>query len=269
LDNYTGLTAKAIVYNLDGSIYEPLSLEKTVSVSSKEAKECFVLSAGNNSALSDLNFIRLELRDNQNNLVSDNFYWRNKKNADDYTALNTLPQADLSTHYTEKRENGKYIIHYTLTNNSSTVAFGIRLRVINERTGKRILPIFMQENYFTLLPGETKNIPVEFDESLIDNDNARVLIKQYGQEETPTSIEEVASNKKKRIVKVFPNPVTDLLHLDSENEFNTVKIRNINGKIIYSGKNESTINVSHLEKGFYLLQVQADEITCSTKLIKN
>jgi uncharacterized protein YlaN (UPF0358 family) len=401
VQNYTNLKAKATVYNLDGSIYEPLSTEKTLNVLSKEAKECFILSTsgenlalqktayssgnddpsrdsskavdgdistrwasnyddnawiyvdlgepkefdrislswegaygkqfiiqvsndasewtnvytqgagnggtesitfnkttaryvklqgvkratqwgyslyefqvfaspdtGNQSVLSDVNFIRLELRDNQNNVVSDNFYWRNVTNADDYTALNTLPQANLSTNETSRHENGQYIIDYQITNNSSTVAFGIRLRVIDEQTGKRILPIFMKENYFTLMPGETKDLQIQFDESLTGNHNAGVLLKQYGQSEITTGIKEIASGKVKPVLNVYPNPATDWLYLNGDKAFHSVKIVDINSRIVYSGNNESEINISRLAKGFYLLQAIRGNEVYTTKWIK-
>jgi hypothetical protein len=267
--DYTHLKAKATVYNLDGSMYEPLSMEKTVDVLSKEAKECFILSSsGANSALSTLNFIRLELRDDQDQLVSDNFYWRNVKSADDYTSLNTLPKANLATNYTEKRENGQYIIDYQVTNNSATVAFGIRLRVVNEQTGKRILPVFMKENYFTLMPGETKNVQIQFDESLTGNDKAAVLVKQYGQNESTTPINPIAVEKKNAPLNIYPNPVSDRLYLDAGREWTSLKIVDLSGTTVYSGPMETAINVSPLSPGFYFLQAASGKDVYTAKLIK-
>jgi hypothetical protein len=271
LQNYTGLKAKATVYNLDGSIYEPLSMEKTVNVSSKNLQECFTLveESGRSQALSDLNFIRLELRDSNNQLLSGNFYWRNVKNADNYTALNSLPEADLTTSALPRRENGQYIIDYTVTNQSATVAFGIRLRVVNARNGQRILPVFMPENYFTLMPGETKQIPVTFDESLIGNDEAAVLLKQYGfaEEENPgeTAVSQIKSQSKWHF---YPNPATETVYLDAGKESFALRIFDLNGKTVYKGQNEPDIHIGHLSKGFYLLQITAGNEIMTTKLIK-
>ncbi|MDR2086169.1 MAG: T9SS type A sorting domain-containing protein [Dysgonamonadaceae bacterium] len=269
LQDYAGLQAQATVYNSDGSIYEPLSMQKTVGVLSKEAKECFILSSsGDNSALSDFNFIRLELRDQQNNLLSDNFYWRNMKNQDDYTALNHLPKADLSTNHSERREDGQCIIDYQVTNNSASVAFGIRLRVVNEQTGERILPVFMKENYFTLMPGETKTMQIQFAESLIGDAHAAVLTKQYGWKESATAINNRATGEEMFPLTIYPNPLSGHLYLKVEKKLEQIKIRDISGTIVYSGPMETAINVSCLPQGFYLLQGISGRNVYAAKFIK-
>jgi hypothetical protein len=277
LRDYTNLKAKASVYNPDGSIYGPLSMEKTLTVLSKEAGECFVLSessdnpaSGETGVLSDLNFIRLELTDEQDRVVSGNFYWRNGKNPDDYTALNLLPEAVLSTDYTGERENGNYRINYSIQNEASTVAFGIRLRVVNGRTGERILPVFMEENYFTLMPGETKSLHIEFDESLVGSDSALVLVKQYGKKETPASTRETVPARAQKTFGVYPNPVSDILYLNlPDEESYSVMISDLRGKIVYAGENnKAALVVSRLEEGFYLLQIATDKAVYTTKLIK-
>ena len=33
--------------------------------------------------------------------------------------------------------------------------------------GERILPALMNDNYFTLMPGETKNLSITFDENFV------------------------------------------------------------------------------------------------------
>lgn len=137
----------------------------------------------NNDKLTPLHFIKLELSDAEGNLISDNFYWRNGKNDLDYTLLNSLPNATLSCTITEKESNGnKEKLKLQLKNNSSTVSFGNRLRFINNVTGKRVLPVFMSENYFTLMPDEERVIVVEASNELITG-GVDVLLKQYGQEE--------------------------------------------------------------------------------------
>ncbi|MBK1896511.1 zinc-dependent metalloprotease [Chryseobacterium paridis] len=60
-------------------------------------------------------------------------------------------------------------------------------------------------------------------------------------------------------VKVYPNPVSDILNV-SNTTSEEYKIFDVSGKIISSGKLErGTVNVNHLTKGTYLIQVR--EIT--------
>jgi hypothetical protein len=268
LQDRTNLKAKATVYNLDGSIYGSLSKEKTVNVLSNSVQDCFLLT-GNTASLTSLDFIRLELRDDADRLLSENFYWRNVKDADDYTALNSLPKADLIASSATKCERGEYCIDYTITNQSTTVAFGIRLRVVNARTGKRILPVFMSDNYFTLMPGESKQISVTFDESLVGSDEVVILSKQYGFAEEKNPGENVISNpESSSFLQIYPNPASDAVYINTNNEAISIQIFDVNGKIVYRSENESIVRLSHLSKGFYLLKMRVGNETEMQKLIK-
>ncbi|EDM35943.1 beta-mannosidase precursor [Pedobacter sp. BAL39] len=130
-----------------------------------------------------LQFIKLELKDAKGDLLSENFYWRNGIKDLDYTSLNTLPAANLSCKLVSKETaEGTGTLKIAIKNNSTTVAFGNRLRLVNKTTGERILPVMMPDNYITLMPGEERLIPVEADAALLTN-GVKVLLKQYGQQE--------------------------------------------------------------------------------------
>ena len=64
----------------------------------------------------------------------------------------------------------------------SATAFALRLRLVNERTGERILPAYFSDNYLTLLPGESRNVTVSADAFCFDG-GFRVLLKPYGKKE--------------------------------------------------------------------------------------
>ena len=131
--------------------------------------------------LTPLHFIKLELTDVKGNLISENFYWRNGVNDLDYTLLNTLPEADLSCRLVDKSmSDGKMKI--AVKNNSGTVAFANRVRLVNKATQKRILPIIMSDNYVTLMPGEEKVITMEATPELLKG-GVSILVKQYGKAE--------------------------------------------------------------------------------------
>jgi len=50
----------------------------------------------------------------------------------------------------------------TLTNPADVLAFFVRLRVLASDQGQRILPVFYEDNYVTILPGETVKVRFEF-----------------------------------------------------------------------------------------------------------
>jgi len=45
-----------------------------------------------------------------------------------------------------------------LGNPSSDLAFMVEIRVVRDATGKTVLPIYLDDNYITLLPKETRKI---------------------------------------------------------------------------------------------------------------
>jgi hypothetical protein len=62
---------------------------------------------------------------------------------------------------------------------SPAAAFAVRVQVVNARTGEQILPALMNDNYFSLMKGELKNVKIEFDEKVLGNDKIRLLIQPY------------------------------------------------------------------------------------------
>jgi hypothetical protein len=130
--------------------------------------------------LSDVHFIKLTLKDNKGKIVSDNFYWRGNKYLD-YTGLNTLPEVKLNTSVQSFKKNGKCYVDVKVKNPGSApaVAFAVRLQLVDGITDKRILPLFMTDNYFSLLKGETKIVRLEFDAALLPSGVAKLIIAPY------------------------------------------------------------------------------------------
>lgn len=100
----------------------------------------------------DVSFLRLKLLDRENKVIDENFYWLAKPGKS-YTKLNELKPVTLQLEY---RSNVAVI-----SNPTSETAFFIRMKVIDEKSGERVLPVFMSDNYFSLLPGEKKEIRID------------------------------------------------------------------------------------------------------------
>ena len=52
------------------------------------------------------------------------------------------------------------MIEISLENPSPGMALMIRLKIIDSKTGERILPAFWSDNYFSLVPGETRSVTI-------------------------------------------------------------------------------------------------------------
>lgn len=130
--------------------------------------------------LSDVHFIRLTLKDKSGKIVSENNYWRGNDRLD-FTALNTLPKAELKTSSKLIRKNGEAEIQavITLPKSAKGVAFAVHVQAVCTSDGERILPALMNDNYFTLMPGETKNLSITFDENLLQGDKYKLVVTPY------------------------------------------------------------------------------------------
>jgi hypothetical protein len=142
------------------------------------------------TALDGSYFIRLTLSDASGTPLSRNFYWastRTNNTYADYRDLAGLPKADVKCEIVSSGvQDGVHRLTVKLTNQSSTTAFALRLRLV-DASGNRILPVFMDDNYITLFGGESQTIAMAYDADRA-NDAAKVLLKQYlyGEEETVT-----------------------------------------------------------------------------------
>jgi mannosylglycoprotein endo-beta-mannosidase len=104
-------------------------------------------------------FVSLRILDQKQSILSENIYWLPGKDGE-YSGLKSIKQAPLKVAAVD-RKNGK--VEVILSNASgNTVAFFNRVALINANTGERILPAFYDDNYVSILPGESKTVTVEY-----------------------------------------------------------------------------------------------------------
>jgi hypothetical protein len=68
----------------------------------------------------------------------------------------------------------------------------------------------------------------------------------------PTGIGKTQANKVS--VVLYPNPVTDMLHIKSEERFTETRICDISGREVYRAAFKSVIDISRLNSGIYTVQ---------------
>jgi hypothetical protein len=103
---------------------------------------------------------RLELRDKHGKLLSENFYWHARKESD-LEQLNSLPQVPLKSKWRVRHTAGHLVIKGKITNPGKAPALEVRLTLRDAATGERILPVYYDDNYFSLLPGESREFRIE------------------------------------------------------------------------------------------------------------
>ncbi len=171
--NNLQLTAK--VYNLD--MTEKFAKEETVNAPADCTNKIFTLP--DIAGLSPTYFLRLTVADSTGKIVGSNFYWLStsaetldweKSNwyatptatYADFTALKQLPRVKLNVTSSSDRKGDDEITRARLQNPTKDLAFFVRLKVDKGRGGEEILPVIWQDNYISLLPGETREITATY-----------------------------------------------------------------------------------------------------------
>lgn len=157
-----GLTAKAEIFNLDGA----LIWQSSVPVNSREDSYLACMGKIRPDKLTPVYFLRLKLMKGSD-LVSENFYWRSM-NGTDYQALRELPKVKLQAKTTVERQNDRWYLVSDITNVSDKPALMVRLKVVREKSGDRILPVIYSDNYISLMPGEKRTVKME-----VENEDTR------------------------------------------------------------------------------------------------
>jgi exo-1,4-beta-D-glucosaminidase len=184
-----GRKVSAKIYNLDAK--EKASREATVDLAADSSTKAFDLPKVD--GLSKTYFLRLQLQAPTGELVSDNFYWLSTK-ADtlnwakrqdtvytpqaefgDLTGLNSLPQIQLRTQSAVASDTAKV----TLSNPSDAVAFMVHVRVTRGQGGEDITPVFWDDNYFSLLPGEKRTVTAKFERPSQDGPRPFLVVEGW------------------------------------------------------------------------------------------
>lgn len=148
------LVVEAQVVNMDGK--QIWYQSKTIDAPEDATIKVFPVDA-NTSQLSDVYFIKLELKEN-GKVIADNFYWEGHE-VGNWQAIRQMPLAKLDYKVVQ---NADTTLTVSVTNKSEIPALMLRLNLINSKTNEQILPVFYEDNYFSLLGGETKTVTLRY-----------------------------------------------------------------------------------------------------------
>jgi len=193
-----GLKVTATVYNLD--MAQKFSKQVTVDATPDSSQKLFALP--NLSGLTPTYFLRLTVDDAAGKRLSTNTYWLSTKPEKldwekstwyytptaqfaDYTALKQLPSVNLKLASRTGHEGGNDVTHVTLSNPSKSLGFFIRLKLAKGKGGNEVLPVIYQDNYFSLLPGEKRDVAISYRSS--DLGGARPAVEVSGWNVAPAT----------------------------------------------------------------------------------
>ncbi len=160
------LQASATVFGLDGK--QLFNRQRALDIEPDGVANLFSIPSYQATVL-----LKLELQD-QGARLSDNFYWLPAKLANldwehstyvntpattyaDMRDLATLPQATVSATVSNESTGSAKV---RLTNAGKSIAFFLQLRAVKAGSDEDIVPISWQDNFVSLVPGESRNLLV-------------------------------------------------------------------------------------------------------------
>ncbi len=167
---------KVVAKVYDTSMKERFSQEALADVDADGVVRTFKVPAP--EGISSTYFLNLQLFSPSGKLLSRNFYWLSTKpdvpdfpksewyytpltEYADFDALQNLPKATVKASMDFSDADPEPTAHVTIENPGSGLAFLVRLRLLKGKGGAEILPVFWEDNYICLLPGEKREITVQ------------------------------------------------------------------------------------------------------------
>lgn len=149
----TGLTVSAEVYSLENKLL--LHREEKKDVAADAIAEAFVLdltpSMGDGVVL-----VKLVLVDSSGAVVSENLYWLGASSVS-YRKLGRMGTTTVTA--SARAERGRVVV--SLKNAGGVAAIQTKLTLL-KADGTRVLPAYYSDNYVSLLPGEAREIAIEY-----------------------------------------------------------------------------------------------------------
>ena len=185
---FPGASVKATIYDLNSQVKTQQSA--TLDIPADSSVRALQLAKVND--ISATYFLKLELHDSSGKLVSGNFYWLSTKPDKldwarkfeevytpqsayaDLSGLNSLLPVTLAVRSSLSHEGKESVVHASVQNPGSSLAFMIHLRVARGGSDQDVVPIFWDDNYVSLMPGEKRELSARFDSDK-NNDDSLVL----------------------------------------------------------------------------------------------
>ncbi len=179
LQDAKDLTVKIRIFDINSK--EIFSNEWKGEIPSNISKFIYKLPELKN--LTPVYFVDLRVFNNANKEVDNSVYWLSTKKDEldyegskklswpfytptkafaDYTALDKLPKVKMEYQYSYSKDDQFGIVTLKVKNPSASVAFFTYMDVLDPETRKPVLPVYWNDNYVTLFPGEERTYEAKF-----------------------------------------------------------------------------------------------------------
>jgi len=187
-----GLRVVAKLYSLDAR--ELFSKDSTTDVEADGVARLFTVPEPptNNTTY----FLAMQLSRANGEVLSRNFYWLSTmpdvldfaktewyytplSSTADLKDLQNLPKASVQASMKTKGAGEELEAHVTVENTGTSIAFLTRLRLLKAKDGPEILPVFWDDNYLSLLPGEKREVGVRIRKRDLGNNRPVLAVDGY------------------------------------------------------------------------------------------
>jgi exo-1,4-beta-D-glucosaminidase len=141
-----------------------------------------ILTLPSSLALTGSYFLDLRLIDDAGGEIGNNFYWLSTQEDEldyeaefedwpfytpskvyaDHSLLHSLPDAELIMDHEIESSGQVQYMNLNIENPGTHIAFFLELNISGKNSGESILPVFWDDNYISLLPGEKRKIRASF-----------------------------------------------------------------------------------------------------------
>ena len=102
-------------------------------------------------------FVKLELRNADNHVISDNLYWFYSQHMD-FCWFTTMEKPELKQTVNIVKKEGEYQLTIHVKNETKKLSHFNHFTLKHADTGEEIHPVFWSDNFITLFPGDEKII---------------------------------------------------------------------------------------------------------------
>ena len=149
---YNDLKVIYSIHGIDGRTVHSSSVSKIALPANDKLVMAAPVTGG--ITLPETYLVRLQLTDAKGKGISVNEYWKTSGANKDFHSFNDLPEQPLTVKKVAARD-GRYVLR--VTNPGKQPVVGIRLNM-TDAEGNILLPAFFSDGYFTLMPGEHRDI---------------------------------------------------------------------------------------------------------------
>jgi len=184
------LEIEVSIYDINSELVFSETLKSEIAANTSK----LILELPELKKLSTTYFINLQVK-KEGQIEASNFYWlstqpdvHNWEKSEwfytpytdyaDFTQLNQMELVQVKSRFTTKENSmGDQIISCELENRSNKIAFFIELAIKDKATNETIVPVFWDDNYLSLMPGEKRIVKAKIQKIYADKKELTYRIK--------------------------------------------------------------------------------------------